>query len=102
MTADAEVFTRPNGKPYRPQLAPRVDTYQDQDDYECVVVLRTHDIAKAIELAADQIEYLGLDGANATTDWWRSVPFNPMGTGYDWSWINDPVRGIPCVVIPYD
>lgn len=97
----AEVFTRPNGKLYRPQQPPSVQTYQDQDDYECVVVLRTHDIASAVELAAEQIDYLGIDAANAVTDWWRAVPFDRRGM-YDWSWITDTVRGVPCVVIPYD
>jgi hypothetical protein len=37
----------------------------------------------------------------ASTNWVRFVPFDPYYTGYDTNWIEDPARGIPCVVIPY-
>jgi hypothetical protein len=66
------------------------------------MVLRTHDFQRAIELASNLIDELGLNPTVATTDWVRLVPFDPYNTGYDLNWISDPVRGVPCVVIPHD
>jgi hypothetical protein len=92
---------RPNGKAYRPRKSPTVETYFDvHDDSECVVVFRTHDIPQAIQLAADRIEDLELDSELAYTDWWRQVPWS--AGSYDWQWISDSVRGVPCVVIPHE
>ena len=95
----AEHLVRPNGKPYTPRKAPSVESYFDwYDDAECVVVTRTHDIPLAIKLAGDRIDELDLNSENAHTDWWRLVPWG--SDCYETSWISDPVRGVPCVVIP--
>lgn len=95
-------IVRPNGKVYRPRKPPALQSYVDwSDDREAVVVLRTHDIRLSLELAADKIAELELIAANAHTDWWRLVPFD-TGSGYERNWIPDPVRGTPCVVIPYE
>jgi hypothetical protein len=92
---------RPNGKTYRPRKPPAVESYVDwYDDAECVVVTRTHDIPLALELAAERIADLELSPELARTDWWRLVPW--AADCYDTSWINDPARGIPVVVIPYE
>jgi hypothetical protein len=97
----ADELVRPNGKPYRPRRVPSVEGYVDwHDDVECVVVVRTHDIPLALQLAADRIAELELNPENAHTDWWRLVPWG--SDCYDNSWIPDPVRGVPCVVIPYE
>lgn len=93
---------RPNGKLYRARKPPEVTTYQDwRDDVTCGLVLRTHDVELALQLAADLIAELELVPANASTHWWRLAPFK-NGSGYDRNWIDDPVRGVPCVVIPYE
>ena len=96
-----EQIVRPNGKPYRARKPPMVETYFDTSDCESIVVLRTHDIPKALELAGDRIDDLELDRDGARTSWWRLVPWD-VGSGYDTNWINDDVRGTPCVVIPCD
>lgn len=104
MTDDREPFreamVRPNGKLYRPRKPPEVVTFHDYHECTGVAVLRTLDVQTAVELAADQIAEFDLDPANAGTDWWRSVPWDPTGYG-DWAYLSDPVRGVPCVVIPY-
>jgi hypothetical protein len=96
MTAQPTI-QRPNGKPYRPRKAPSVREFSDLDDNTGVVVLRTHDIQLATELASDAISEHDLSRAAAYTTWWRLVPFDPSGY-FDRTWQNDPVRGVPCVV----
>jgi hypothetical protein len=96
----AEEFTRPNGKPYMPRKPPSVETFLDHNDDGGVVVLRTLDFQRAIELASDLIDEYELDPTRAYTAWWRAVPFDPSGY-HDWAWIDDPARGLPCVVIPH-
>lgn len=92
---------RPNGKLYRPRKAPSVETFVDHNDYDGAVVLRTHDFQLAIELASNLIDEYGLNPTHAYTNWWRAVPFDPSGY-HDWAWVDDPVRGVPCVVIPHE
>lgn len=92
-----EPIVRPNGKPYRPRTAPRVEEFYASDDEACLVVIGTHDLDVAAELARPSWEscYDGPlpDGVRA---WWRLVPWS-TGHGYDSSWIDDPVRGRPVV-----
>lgn len=95
------VVARPNGKTYRARKQPSIRMYTDRDEYDCVVVLRTHDIQLAVELASNLIGELELNPTVAYTDWWRDVPWDDSGA-YDQAWITDPVRGTPCVVIPHD
>lgn len=94
-----DTIQRPNGKTYRPRKAPSVQSYFTSDERECIVVLRTHDIPAALELAAEQIASLELDPSTAHTSWWRLVPFDMHHSGYDQNWINDAERGVPVVVI---
>lgn len=93
-----ELLVRPNGKPYKPRKPPSVETIVDDRDDTGVVVLRTHDFRRAIELASRLIDEFELDPTTAYTGWWRSVPFDPSGY-HDTAFIEDPVRGVPCVVI---
>lgn len=100
---NAVAIHRPNGKIYRPRKPPEVTTYQDwRDDVTCCAVLRTHDVELALQLAADVIAEHELVPESAHARWWRLVPFK-VGSGlYDRNWIDDPVHGVPCVVIPYE
>lgn len=91
---------RPNGKTYRPRKPPSVQLIADHNDDTGVIVLRTHDYQRAIELASHLIDEYGLNPTVAYTAWWRLVPFDPSGY-HDTAWIDDPVRGTPCVVIPH-
>jgi hypothetical protein len=97
----SETFVRPNGKAYKPRRPPSVAFWLDHHEHEAVAVMRTHDFQRAIELASRWIDDLGLDPTAAYTTWWRYVPFDPTRT-FDASYIYDNVRGVPCVVIPYD
>lgn len=92
---------RPNGKPYKPRKAPVIQRCDDHYGFEIVAVLRTHDISQAVVLATQEIHELCLTPSKAYTTWWREVPWDPSGL-YDRGWVYDPVRGMPCVVIPYD
>ena len=97
--SDQPTIQRPNGKLYRPRKAPSVETYADPSDNTGVVILRTHNVEQAVELAAGTIREYDLDPSKAYTTWWRLVPYDPDGW-FDTTWQNDPVRGMPCVVIP--
>lgn len=94
----SEELVRPNGKLYRPRKRPSVELIADHRDDTGVVVLRTHDYQTAIELASNLIDEYGLNPTTAYTAWWRLVPFDMSGY-HDTSWIDDPVHGVPCVVI---
>ncbi len=102
MTASLTDTLRPNGKVYRPKKAPSVETFFDRNDYEAVVVLRTHDFDLALKLAADWIDAMELQPDKAYEDWWRLVPYDANCSGHDRTWVTDTVRGVPCVVIPYE
>lgn len=95
------VVERPNGKTYRAKKPPSVEEYVDHEDCTCIVVIRTHDVDLATTLAANEIRSYDLDPANAYRSWWRLVPFN-LHNGHDQSYVDDPERGMPCVVIPYE
>lgn len=102
MTGCAEAVVRPNGKLYRPRKPPAVESFCDwYDDWEGAVVIRTHDIPLALELAADRIAELDLKPELACINWWRLVPWSATNE-FDTNWIVDEVRGVPCVVIPYE
>jgi hypothetical protein len=88
---------RPNGKPYRSRTPVRVEEYVTPDEGTSIVVVGTHDVDVAADLACDA-------GANhhdyplpeGVASWWRLVPWNTSGQG-DRSWIDDLVRGRPVV-----
>lgn len=90
-----EKITRPNGKTYSPRRPPRVDHYTNHDEVACVVVIGTHDLDVAAQLAAslwDHHEPI----PTGTRSWWRIVPWD-TGTGYDRNWVTDETRGAPVV-----
>ena len=95
-----EVVIRPNGKMYKARKPCFVLTWLD-GDYRAVAVFRTHDVKLARWLAksfwGDLDSDTEIEDASVDINWWRLVPFDPSGE-YDSSWIDDEVRGIPCVV----
>lgn len=93
----APLLTRPNGKPYRPRKDPSVQEFTDSQEYTGLVVLRTHDVELARRLAEPLIAEYELWNTEPTREWWRSVPWDTSGY-CDRSYVDDPVRGIPCVV----
>lgn len=98
-----ETFIRPNGKPYKPRKTElTIEVFEGHDDSQCCVVFGTHDLAKATLFAFDTLVGLDLNPQNAHTGWWRKVPFDPSGSHYwDWTFMDDPVRGRPCVIFQY-
>lgn len=93
-------LVRPNGKTYRPRREPRVDVYYDHDDVAGVVVIGTHDLEAATELATPLWEHPE-PLPSGTPSWWRLVPWD-TGTGYDRNWIVDQERGSPVVIFHPD
>ena len=61
-----EVIARPNGKPYRPR---RVVAYGVGEDAEGVVVLGTHDLARAQALADELARRVAGSGFIAVDPW---------------------------------
>ena len=61
-----EVIIRPNGKPYRPR---RVVAYEIGDDSEGVLVLGTHDPARAQALADEVARRVAGSGFVAVGPW---------------------------------
>ena len=88
---------RPNGKWWRGRKPIRV-SFVDSYDGDGGVVLGTHDIDEATRLAIKDLASLDLIDAPAQVAWWRLVPWDATGAGYDSTWIVDPVGGTPCVV----
>lgn len=84
----AEVIERPNGKLYRPR---RVVAYICGEEDEAVLVLGTHDYARAQVLANQMAEYVAGSGYVAVdwvTGWYRD--------GFEMGhrqWVTDEVRG---------
>ena len=98
----SEVIERPNGRTYRPRKAPRLNTFFDHEDRECLVVEFTHDVARIEEVAADRWQYAtDCPFPEGRKVWWRLVPFAPNGSSYDRNWITDPARGTACVVFDH-
>lgn len=94
-----EQIVRPNGKPYRPRSAVRVEEWITSDDTTALVVIGTHDVDRAAELARHSWECNeGVDVPlpGGVRRWWRLVPWS-TGHGYDQSWVEDEVRGRPVV-----
>lgn len=91
----APLLTRPNGKPYRPRSEVRVENYTTTDDMTAVVVIGTHDVDRATELARERWEWDNDPPLPAgVRRWWRLVPWGGHGDG---TWIDDEVRGRPVV-----
>jgi hypothetical protein len=68
---EAETIQRPNGKPYRPR---RVFAQAVGEEDEGVLVLGTHDMARAQVLADKVARYIAGNGfvaAGPETGWWR-------------------------------
>ena len=89
---------RPNGKTWRGRKPIRVREFTDYDGCTGIVVLGTHDAWEATVLAAYLIAEYELWAGDAVADWWRLVPWDTCGGGFDSTWITDPERGTPCVV----
>lgn len=98
-----EEFVRPNGKTYKPRKPGLyIEEFESVSDATCVAVFGTHDLAEATLFAFHSLVGLDLDPNRAHTAWWRKVPFDPNGGHWDWTFMDDPVRGKPCVVFEYD
>jgi hypothetical protein len=91
---------RPNGKWWKGRKPIRVEEFMDYDGGEALVVLGTHDIEKAADLVGEKriADDLGLSVEDGEQHWWRLVPWDATGAGFDSTWIVDPVGGTPCVV----
>jgi hypothetical protein len=73
-----------------------VSECMDYDGYTGVVVEGTHDIERAAALAANLLDTYDLTNQPPSRRWMRLVPWDLSGYG-DRSWVEDPVRGMPCV-----
>lgn len=91
-----ETTVRPNGKVYRPRRRIQVEEFETPDEGTGIMVLRTHNVMYASLLAARALHNLDLDPAKPILTWVKDVPWDDSGM-YDYSWVYDPVRGIPVV-----
>lgn len=91
-----DTLIRPNGKTYRPRREPEAQTFWTYDVMTAVVVVGTHDLEKAAELARPLWEY-DEDLPEGRRHWWRLVPWDTSGL-FDRSWVDDETRGRPVVV----
>jgi hypothetical protein len=85
---ETEIIKRPDGRAYKPR---KVIAYLLGEDYEGVIVLGIHDIARA-QVLADALVRTGVDpgyvAVKPETGWWRE--------GYESGqlrWISDEMRG---------
>lgn len=102
MTTDLTLVPvlRPNGKLYRPRKPPAAVVVPDHhDEYHWIYVLRTHDIARAHELATALALRWGFDLDDCEV--WREWVHDAIEGG-DRFWRNDPVRGVPTVIFELD
>jgi transposase len=86
MTAGGEVITRPDGRQYRARKPPASQILGGcEPEDESVIVWRTHDLDRARKLA--DLSWRQLDGedlpANVTVGWFKTVPWDTAGCGYD-------------------
>lgn len=88
---------RPNGKHYTRRKPLEVTEFGTYGGDIGVVVLGTHDVTQAKAIAEHVLVEYDLDSSEPSLNWWRNVPWDESGQ-FDWSWINDCVRGTPCVV----
>lgn len=95
-----EPIARPNGKAWRGRNPIRVAEFYGMDECLSLVVLGTHDVEEATRRAMNTTTWTEgeLWYYEPRTDWWRLVPWDACGLGYDSTWITDPERGTPCVV----
>ena len=84
---ETEVIERPDGRPYRPR---KVIAHLVGEDYEGVIVLGTHDIARAQVLADALVRAYdsGYVAAKPEAGWWREA----FESGR-LRWTADEVRG---------
>ena len=82
---------RPDGRLYRPRKVIANAVVDDDEILTAVVVLGTHDVARAQPLADDYAAWQlgrGYVAVNPVTGWWRD------GWSYGRRvWLPDPVRG---------
>lgn len=91
---------RPDGRVYAPRKPAALTSAEDEHGITSwVIVLRTHDREIAYRLAAPELADLGwrYGPGDGELRWLREVPWCEDGY-HDWSYIDDPVRGVPCVV----
>lgn len=100
VVAVSETITRPNGKRWRGRLPVRTAEFTNYDQCLCLVVLGTHDVQEATRRAQNTSTWTEgeLWYCEPRADWWRLVPWDASGLGFDSTWITDPERGTPCVV----
>lgn len=91
-------ITRPNGKVWRPRKPLRINTFDNPEGMTGVVVFGTHDEDTAARAAQRELAFWDLALVTGHAAWWRLVPWDAFNLGCDSTWINDPVRGTPCVV----
>ena len=99
---------RPTGKPYTRRKPPEAHLcYDNFASPAQVIVTRTADPDEAHRVALRELEHLAYvhDSPVLTPDdgylaWLRLVPFDPSGH-LDSCWLDDPVRGVPCIVWDY-
>lgn len=93
---DTEVIVRPNGKEYRRRKPLSLHTYYS-DGGDGLIVMGTHDVERAQAAADRTLDELDLLLAEPRRRWLRLVPWDAYGLGVDRSWVEDEVRGTPCV-----
>jgi hypothetical protein len=91
-----ETITRPNGKPYRRRKPLTVIEFLDPDGGTGILVLGTHDEARAREAFGQTIEALFEQDHRPERSWVRLVPWDQSGT-CDSSWVHDESRGTPAL-----
>ena len=92
----AELIRRPNGKTYRPRVAPTTSLYANSNDDTGVMVARAFTQASALRIAervhgAGVWDEYGLDRDHPEFGWWREA----IRRG-DPHWVEDETTGVPC------
>ena len=97
--------TRPDGRVYSPRKPPTAHYYDEDDLYQLslvwlvvwqVIVVRTHDVARAAPLALAALGRYG-DVGDVLPDpelTWLRIGYADGGP----AWVMDDRRGVPCVV----